>query len=745
MKNHIYRGELTEMDDNIKPYLCGGIFFSLLIELHNNTARGYNPHWGKKNTINQAGIMQNLIQVIEPEYKGHPEEKSFTRAVAEYRACKNGGGNIFPFDHGDRVSGFIESVERQYKEVLKRMKEFTDKSFPGYNSKPNKILLIERTLIIIRNDNHIDDDDLFYINDDGSPISKKQLLEKEDFNFESFLVGIWHYIIAKPTTNIDGKEFFLKLFQKVNKRLRLVPGLLGSYTHKIIIKEETEVSEESSSKEVNGHEDTAKIAEANKNEKLEVKVFYEGDWLEEDEKEKILSNSPEIIDLNEHPDISIKDYPNPTIYKITTEFQFEPSQSFLGDKLVILHYKVDSLNISGTTSKDRWKSRSQIDKMIGNITYPCTAWFSLVPQKDEYSAYFLMIGGMWDDQKHGSKDEIMKIFKEKYILYEVYKFIPKDIKNVIESLKIYHEMLDENAKLVMQEDSTSDCETAHNPMKMYCKWYPGHDNFIFCAVVRCNGFWRLQIPEEHILLKSPESFEHDMRKTDTWINKSIEYAIVNIDTEGEQFNGEELPWKKCQGDIIVIERDIPTKTKGSANKSIPAKTIALINENAIADQDTSASEDIPDDEDYPIIEDCYELIDGMLELDSSIDEFVAIIEEKIIIKYEGVNFDDNLRQLYNDIKLYRNLLKEFKNCLIKYRNLEKVKSEYLSDQAFIKQFGMYSAFSDHEPVPKPHYSSSELYLDPEEAHKVKSELDHYHQNLIELYTEIIGWEGDHTV
>lgn len=358
----------------------------------------------------------------------------------------------------------------------------------------------------------------------------------------------------------------------------------------------------------------------------------------------------------------------------------------------------------------------------------------------QFISYFESLK-MWDDRKHGIKYEMTNIFKEKFIQYKVYKFIPKDIENVIESLYIYRGILDENAKLVMQEGSISDYDTAHSAKKMYCKLYPSHDNFIFCAVVRCNGFWGLQMPEKCILLKFPESFEHDMIPTNTCRSEStenIEYAIVDHFPEDEQFNGEELPWEKCQGDIIFIDFDIPTKTRGFANESIPAEIIAAVNENAIADQDTSASEYIPDDEDYAIIEDCYVLIDGMLELDSSIDEFVAIIQEKIIEKYEGVTFDDNLRQLYNDIKQYRNSLKEFKNYLIKYRNLEKVKSEYLSDQAFIKQFGIYPAFSGFEPAPKPLYPFSELYLDPEEARKVESRLHHYHQSLIELYTEIIG-------
>lgn len=329
---------------------------------------------------------------------------------------------------------------------------------------------------------------------------------------------------------------------------------------------------------------------------------------------------------------------------------------------------------------------------------------------------------MWDDaeepyQKQSIKDEMITIFKEEFIQYRVCEFIPKDIENVIESLYIYREIWDEGVKLAMNEIPASDCDAVYNSKKMYCKWFSDHDNFVFYAVVGFNGFWKLQIPGECILLKFPESFDPDMMPANTWMTESLEYAIVNPIPEDGKFDGEDLPWKECQGDIIFIDVDIPIKT----------------------------SEDASDDEDCPIIEDCYVLIDGMLALDSLIDSFITIIKEEIIKKYEGVAFDNDSRQLYNGIKQYRKSLKKFKKDLIKFRNLEKEKSQYLRDQALLKSFNAYQAISDYESSPKPHYPFSECYLDPEEAKKVVSELNHYHQSLIKLFTEIICLEEDHTL
>lgn len=48
----------------------------------------------------------------------------------------------------------------------------------------------------IRNDDSIDDNQKFIICSDGSALTKKQLYEAEEIEFEPFLLGIWHYVIS---------------------------------------------------------------------------------------------------------------------------------------------------------------------------------------------------------------------------------------------------------------------------------------------------------------------------------------------------------------------------------------------------------------------------------------------------------------------------------------------------------------------------------------------------------------------
>ena len=388
-------GRLTKMDDNFAPYLCGGVLFSFLVELHKYSAKKYNAVSKTDKTVNQTKIMEYLIRAIDPNYCGYDNQDTFKKNVSEYRSCKSEGGDIITFGHGDIRDNFDKSVRKQYRDVLERMTEFTDKSFPTCNNKSSMCFIIKNILTIIREDDSIEDNTLFFIMEDGSPISKEEICKKVDFNFQSFLVGTWHYVITKPTKNENGKQTFEKLFPKyTDKERKLDTNCLTPYDHDINITV-TKVSKKSSSKETYQHEIITVTSKTNKNEELAVKIYYKGSLLEDTDEKAILSNSPEIIDLNKHPDISINDYPNSTIYKITTEFQFKTHFPSPREEIIRLYCNVNSLNISGTTSFENWKNRSKLNEMRFHGKYSCTAWFRLIHvSENEYSAEFLLIGSM---------------------------------------------------------------------------------------------------------------------------------------------------------------------------------------------------------------------------------------------------------------------------------------------------------------------------------------------------------------
>lgn len=316
-----------------------------------------------------------------------------------------------------------------------------------------------------------------------------------------------------------------------------------------------------------------------------------------------------------------------------------------------------------------------------------------------------------DSRENAKSDWVNKmaeVFLKNFMQYRVYTFIPKEIDSVIKSLEIYNEIVNERIKLGVQGDSASELGTISRIGRMYCKWVPNYNHFLFCVVSFHKAFWELETPEGYVIIKRNEKVTYDTPPINMWVSGDFQYAITKSKViQEEQFDDETFSWEESKGEFIIIAYDQP----------------------------------IDVEEFHPIIEDCYVLIDEMLAQEYEIDKFMMALREKIIEKYEGLMFDNSSRVLYNNIKQYIEMLSKFKENLTKFRNLEKEKSQYLSDQRFIKAFDMYSAFSDFEVAPKPKYCFAEGYLHPDEARKVQSDLRYHHKNLIDLYTEIIEYAG----
>lgn len=313
-----------------------------------------------------------------------------------------------------------------------------------------------------------------------------------------------------------------------------------------------------------------------------------------------------------------------------------------------------------------------------------------------------------ENSKSDLIDKMTAVFKENFMLYRVYEFIPKEIINVINSLNIYYAILNAQTQLTVQDGIVSEDDIIRDAKKMYCKLILDYKCFVFDIVACLDTFWELELPKECMIIKYNGDFTYDMFPTNTWVSAGFKYDVIKSSAfQDGRFEEEAFSWKECQGKIIVVDIDLP----------------------------------IDDEETHPIIEDWYVLIDEMLTQEYLIDEFITVISEKIVKKYEGLVFDNNTRLLYNDINQYIETLSGFKEYLTKFRNLEKEKNSYLSDQTLKRTFDIYSSFSNFEVVSKPEFPFSECYLDPDEADKVQAKLCHCHKRLIDLYAEIVNKRG----
>lgn len=79
--------------------LCGGTFFTLLLEDRKPRA-GVREHYaGEKDGLSEPEVLIGLSKVLGPDFQ-EPLESMMTTIkgnTSEYKSCKNKGGTYFPF------------------------------------------------------------------------------------------------------------------------------------------------------------------------------------------------------------------------------------------------------------------------------------------------------------------------------------------------------------------------------------------------------------------------------------------------------------------------------------------------------------------------------------------------------------------------------------------------------------------------------------------------------------------------
>lgn len=99
-------------------------------------------------------------------------------------------------DDESKINAFSDKICNNYDETLRSMIKIRQKYF---NSEEKNLILVVSLIEFIRNDDSIEDDYEFIVCSDGSTLTKKQLCEIEEIEFEPFLLGIWYYVISQLT------------------------------------------------------------------------------------------------------------------------------------------------------------------------------------------------------------------------------------------------------------------------------------------------------------------------------------------------------------------------------------------------------------------------------------------------------------------------------------------------------------------------------------------------------------------
>jgi len=163
-------------------------------------------------------LMANSIQTVHPKRNKNAVERLFLDLLnlTAYNNCSIDFSQSNVRDHHDKfrylkalssadclddetlINDFSDRLSANYDEILSDMIKIRKKYF---NSGSENEILAVALIEFIRNDDSIDDNQEFIVCSDGTALTKAQLCEVEEIEFEPFLLDVWHYVVTKLDYN----------------------------------------------------------------------------------------------------------------------------------------------------------------------------------------------------------------------------------------------------------------------------------------------------------------------------------------------------------------------------------------------------------------------------------------------------------------------------------------------------------------------------------------------------------------
>ena len=214
--------------------LCGGTFFALLCEIRKPLPSKREGYSGSKSGRTDTDILIGLARIVNPNIQVRSiDHSSLQDNTTNFKSCKNWGGTIFDFGQETVRRSFDEKIRGSYPSLLKDMATLLEDVLDyGPNTK-NGEYLIKELVDIIEKDTYIPDTAMFHICPDGRAMTKCEIIVATSFVFESFLLGIWNYVLQLDD-NKFGAETFDTYWPHNNRRKRVYAKKLGAESKRML-------------------------------------------------------------------------------------------------------------------------------------------------------------------------------------------------------------------------------------------------------------------------------------------------------------------------------------------------------------------------------------------------------------------------------------------------------------------------------------------------------------------------------
>ena len=189
------------------PRLCGGTFFTLVLQALRQRMKAREHYSGDSDGLSDPEVLVGLIKVINPDYTD-PGKENLKGTANNYKACKISNSTYLPFDDEQVISAFDSKVKTAYQSVLNRMVGFVNDFLDMSETVHKDVNLVRAIVDLIQQDQTIKAGDEFFIGQNGEKKKKATLGDLKKVCLPSFLLGVWHFIVVNRKDNGIGKATY---------------------------------------------------------------------------------------------------------------------------------------------------------------------------------------------------------------------------------------------------------------------------------------------------------------------------------------------------------------------------------------------------------------------------------------------------------------------------------------------------------------------------------------------------------
>ena len=195
------------MTINEYPRLCGGTFFTLVLQALQQRLNAREHYDGDSDGLSDPEVLVGLIKVINPAYVDPGKEKLKT-IVNNYKRCETSTSTYFPFGDDQVISAFDEIIRNNYQTALNGMIGFVNDFLDVSETVHKDINLVRALVDLVQQDQTIKAGDEFFIGPNGEKKKKAALGDLKEVCLPSFVLGVWHYVVMNRRDNAVGKKTY---------------------------------------------------------------------------------------------------------------------------------------------------------------------------------------------------------------------------------------------------------------------------------------------------------------------------------------------------------------------------------------------------------------------------------------------------------------------------------------------------------------------------------------------------------